>query len=81
MHLTDLSDVTTKFRSNKYGYRAAEDSWYIDVLRVFSKENGKVFVDWEETVERVGFQKFPGSSVGEEVAQSPVGVGWSNQSP
>lgn len=53
----------------------------VDILRVLSKENGEVFIDWEEAVEGVGLQKFPGPSVGQQVPQSPVGVGRPDQSP
>ena len=47
--------------------------------RVLAKQYGEVLVDGEEAVKRIGIQQLPGSSLGQQVAEGPVGVGGSNQ--
>ena len=47
--------------------------------RVLAKQYGEVLVDGEEAVKRISIQQLPGSSLGQQVAEGPVGVGGSNQ--
>ena len=41
---------------------------------MLSKQNRDIFVNWKKILERVSIYQFPGSLVGEEVGNAPVGV-------